>query len=120
MPPLADECLFLDINKLKRDGMLSSGFAYPLRWRRNGEETGTAGLVCDSTTRIRLLYQLEGPYVEEIGLDGRELAEIKARKRSTERLSEFVRCGSKSHGLTRRRERGYSRAVSDLEGGPVK
>ena len=64
------------INKLKRDRMLTPGFAYRLRWRRNGEETGTAGLVCDSTMRIRLLYRLEGPYVGEIGLDGRELAEI--------------------------------------------
>jgi hypothetical protein len=76
MPPLADECLFLDINKLKLDGMLTPGYAYHLRWWRNGEETGTAGLVCDSTMRIRLLYRLEGPYIGEIGLDGRELAEI--------------------------------------------
>jgi hypothetical protein len=80
MPPLADECLFLDINKLKPDGMLTPGYGYRVRWWRNGEETGTAGLVCDSTMRIRLLYRLEGPYVGEIGLDGRELAEILERR----------------------------------------
>jgi hypothetical protein len=34
--------------------MLTPGFAYRLRWRRNGEETGTAGPVCDSTMRLYL------------------------------------------------------------------
>jgi hypothetical protein len=63
MPPLADECLFLDINKLKRDGMLKSAYAHHLRGWRNGEEAGTAAVVCRSTMQIQLVYCLEGPYV---------------------------------------------------------
>jgi hypothetical protein len=76
MPPLADECLFLDINKLKRDGMLKSAYAHHLRGWRNGEEAGTAAVVCRSTMQIQLVYCLEGPYVGEIGLDGPEIADI--------------------------------------------
>jgi hypothetical protein len=53
MPPLADECLFLDVNKLKRDGMLNPGYAYSLRWWRNGEESGRAALVSRSTKVVR-------------------------------------------------------------------